>query len=84
MLSDDEWDRAEAKAKKLFPSIPNLRAAECCGTCEHWVWGCEGEGDCKKFSTVTVDDVEFNRLILDDDDTINATDICDLWTKEDQ
>jgi len=35
--------------RKKFVPPPNLRRAISCGTCEHWQWGYEGEGTCKKY-----------------------------------
>lgn len=34
---------------KKKPAPPNLRDAQCCGMCQHWQWGYEGEGDCGKY-----------------------------------
>jgi hypothetical protein len=37
-----------------FTAPPNHRASQSCGTCTHWTWGYEGEGNCGKFpATVT-------------------------------
>ena len=34
---------------KKLQSPPNLRASQSCGTCAHWTWGYEGEGDCARY-----------------------------------
>jgi len=37
-------ERAKIELEKAVP--PGWRPAECCGTCKHWEFGHEGEGEC--------------------------------------
>lgn len=47
---------------------PNYRDATCCGTCAHWEWGYEGEGECRRYP----DDFEIRHFG-------DATSICADW-----
>jgi len=75
-LEDEVFLLFYNKANKYFDAhpIPGKRKSNSCGNCSFWEWGYEGEGECEKFSvvTITIDDEDMNI-----DRTIDSTDICD-------
>ena len=58
-----------------FTKPPSYRSSQSCGTCKHWSWGYEGEGDCKKHPAM----VHINDLYEDIYDGDVSTNICDDW-----
>lgn len=52
---------------------PNLRAGKCCGTCAHWEWGYEGEGQCKKFP------IRYSKKTFKASHDEHSAFVCDAW-----
>ena len=49
---------------------PSERLAECCGTCEHWEWEYEGDGECDIYPDFFDDETS-------EDHSGSSTSICD-------
>ena len=70
------------KKIEYLPSPPNYRPSQSCGTCKHWEWDYEGEGDCKLFPDLEWD-YEKACHVKEAKHVCSSTMLCDKWEKED-
>ncbi len=74
-------EKAKEELRKAAP--PGWVPAKCCGTCDHWEGGYEGDGECNKYPDSYTIKNEYITPITEDGKEYygSPTFVCDEWKR---